>query len=113
GYNRHFTILKEKEIAFPIDEEEQKAIAGVLRKTESALTHQSGLLVNLQETKHAAMRELFTHGLRGEAQKNTEIGLIPLSWSIGECDDLCEEITVGVVVKPASYYVDEGVPAFR
>jgi len=29
------------------------------------------------------------------------------------CDDLCSEITVGVVVKPASYYVTDGVPALR
>ena len=28
------------------------------------------------------MRELFTRGLRGEAQKETEIGLMPESWSV-------------------------------
>ena len=30
-----------------------------------------------------------------------------------KCGELCKEITVGVVVKPASYYVEEGVPALR
>ena len=29
------------------------------------------------------------------------------------CDEICDDITVGVVVKPASYYVPEGVPALR
>jgi len=59
------------------------------------------------------MRELFTRGLRGEAQKETEIGPVPESWDVFDCEELTEEITVGVVVKPASYYVADGVPAFR
>ena len=82
GYNRHFTVLKEKELAYPLDASEQKALAGVLRKTESALQQQKALLDNLQELKRAAMRELFTRGLRGEAQKETEIGLVPESWEL-------------------------------
>lgn len=32
--------------------------------------------------KRAAMRELFTCGLRGEAQRETEIGLVPESWAV-------------------------------
>ncbi len=82
GYNRHFTILKEKEIAFPIDEGEQKTIAGVLRDAELALEQQTELVEHLQELKHAAMHDLFTRGLRGEEQKETEIGLTPESWSL-------------------------------
>lgn len=82
GYNRHFTVLKEQELAYPPDPHEQKAVAGALRKTESALQQQTALLGNLQELKRAAMRELFTRGLRGEAQKDTEIGLVPESWEL-------------------------------
>lgn len=86
GYNRHFTVLKEKELSYPPDANEQRAVAGVLRKTESALQQQAALLDNLQELKRAAMRELLTRGLRGEAQKETEIGLVPESWNV-ECLD--------------------------
>jgi len=82
GYNRHFTILKEKELAYPLDAHEQKTIAAVLRQTESAMAQQSGLLDALEELKRSAMRELFTRGLRGEPQKETEIGPVPESWQV-------------------------------
>lgn len=82
GYNRHFTVLKEKELSYPPDANEQRAVAGVLQKTESALQQQAALLDNLQDLKRAAMRELFTRGLRGEAQKETEIDLVPESWEL-------------------------------
>lgn len=80
GYNRHFTILKGKEISFPIDDKEQKAIGSALCKVESALAQQSELLSTVQELKRAAMRALFTRGLRGEPQKETDIGPVPESW---------------------------------
>jgi type I restriction enzyme S subunit len=82
GYNRHFTILKEKELSFPPDGEEQGAIAGVLRRTEAALNLQLELLPKLHEIKQAAMRALFTRGLHGESQKESEIGSVPESWSV-------------------------------
>lgn len=82
GYNRHFTILKEQELSYPRDRTEQKLIAGVLHKAESASQQQAALLDNLQELKRAAMRELFTRGLRGEPQKETEIGPVPESWRV-------------------------------
>jgi type I restriction enzyme, S subunit len=82
GYNRHFALLKEKELAYPLDTDEQKAIASILRQVESASTRQSELLTVVQELKRAAMRELFTQGLRGGTQKETEIGLVPGSWDV-------------------------------
>jgi len=91
GYNRHFTVLKEKELSYPGGYGEQKAIAAVLRQTESLLAQQSALLEMLQELKRAAMSRLFTRGLRGEAQKETEIGLVPESW---EFDSLGAHHTV-------------------
>lgn len=91
GYNRHFTVLKEKELSYPGGYGEQKAIAAVLRQTESLLAQQSALLEMLQELKRAAMSRLFTRGLRGEAQKETKIGLVPESW---EFDSLGAHHTV-------------------
>lgn len=46
-----------------------------------------------QELKRAAMRELFTRGLRGEAQTETEIGLVPASWLIGRLDRYADVIS--------------------
>lgn len=88
GYNRHFTILKEKELAYPTDAGEQKAIASVLRQVDSGLVKQSELLKVLRELKHAAMHELFARGLRGEAQKETEFGPVPENWRIHSLDEV-------------------------
>lgn len=82
GYNRHFTLLKEKELAYPRDKSTQRAIATLLRYVERAVDVQDELAEVLGRTKEAAMRQLFTRGLRGEAQKETEIGPIPESWEL-------------------------------
>jgi len=34
-------------------------------------------------------------------------------WDIVKIDEVCDEITVGIVVRPASYYVEDGIPSFR
>jgi len=109
GYNRHFTILKEKELAYPTDAREQKAIAKVLRQTDSVLTKQSELLETLRELKRAAMRELFTRGLHGEPQKDTKIGFIPQSWDVKTFEEIREWLQYGTStrcsVSPATYPV--------
>jgi type I restriction enzyme S subunit len=92
---------------------EQRKIAGVLAVVQRAMEQQERLLALTAELKKALMHQLFTAGLRGEPQKQTEIGPVPESWNLMPCEDLCEMITVGIVVKPASHYVEKGVPAFR
>src|ERR1700730_11170764 len=63
---------------------EQQALTLALARVRNARqTHDRSTNV-AQELKRAAMRELFTRGLRGEAQKETEIGLVPGSWSVGK-----------------------------
>ncbi len=65
------------------------------------------------------MRHLFTHGPVPFDQadkvelKETEVGTMPRHWNIRQCEELCEQVSVGIVVKPASHYVQSGVPAFR
>jgi type I restriction enzyme S subunit len=92
---------------------EQRKIAGVLAVVQRAIEQQERLLALTAELKKALLHQLFTAGLRGENQKQTEIGPVPESWNLIPCEDLCEMITVGVVVKPASHYVEKGVAAFR
>lgn len=81
GYNRHFTMLKEQDVSYP-GEAEQQAVGSVLRRVDFALEQQSGLIGNAHALKQVSMRELFTRGLRGEPQKETEIGLVPESWTV-------------------------------
>lgn len=40
--------------------------------------------------KRSAMEQLFTHGLQGEVQKETEIGSVPESWELCPLGTLCE-----------------------
>lgn len=111
GYNRHFTVLKEKSLSYPTGDDEQKAIAGVLRQTELVLSQQSALLETLQEIKRAAMTRLFTHGLRGEVQKETEIGLVPESWAAVSIADLGEVVTgTTPPTRERAYYDDGNIP---
>jgi type I restriction enzyme S subunit len=61
---------------------EQRLISSLLFKLESAIAIQAQLTDATVELKRAAMRELFTRGLRGEPQKETEIGPVPESWEV-------------------------------
>jgi type I restriction enzyme, S subunit len=40
------------------------------------------------DLKRAVMRTIFTRGLRGEEQKETEFGLIPESWEVSKLSDI-------------------------
>jgi type I restriction enzyme, S subunit len=111
--NLDFTAYKER-ASFPkIPIAEQRKIAAVLGLVQRAIEQQDRLIALTTELKKALMHKVFTEGLRGERQKQTEIGPVPGSWELMTCEELCDMITVGVVVKPASHYVKKGIPAFR
>lgn len=73
--------LASLEIPHPPLSEQQK-IALALAKVREAITVHDKTAATAQELKRATMRELFTRGLRGEPQKETEIGPVPESWEI-------------------------------
>ncbi len=83
GYNRHFKALKEREIPTP-PLREQRNIARTLQQIDDVLSLQDEQLHVTTDMKRSAMHTLFTRGLRGEAQKETEIGPIPESWDLGQ-----------------------------
>ena len=64
----------------PLDE--QSSIANVLDLLRHSIDLQDRALATADDLKHSAMRELFTRGLRGEPQKDTDIGPVPESWEI-------------------------------
>ena len=104
--------LESCEIPSP-DPAEQRVISRILRDIETATKVESAICDKLAALKSATMAKLFREGLRGEPLKQTEIGEIPESWEVTQCDDLCDSITVGIVVTPAKYYVPTGVACFR
>lgn len=61
---------------------EQRKIAGVLGLVQRAMEQQEHLLARTLELRRSLLTQLFTHGLRGESQKQTDIGPIPKSWNV-------------------------------
>ena len=60
------------------------------------------------------MHTLFTRGLRGEAQKETEIGPIPESWEVARVEEHAKAISKGSSPKWQGFdYVDNGVLFIR
>jgi type I restriction enzyme S subunit len=84
----------------PLDE--QRRITEVLRSMDDVVAAQSALCTHLRQVADDLADELYAR-------------------EIAVCDgnlvaygDACETVQVGIVVKPASYYVDDGgVPALR
>jgi type I restriction enzyme S subunit len=78
GLNREVAY---KEIArYPDKKDEQRKIAGVLELVQRAMEQQERLLALTAELKKALLHQFFTQGLRGEPQKQTDIGPVPESW---------------------------------
>ena len=108
GYNRHYKYLKEKFIVYP-EKLEQRKIASVLSKIQQAIEQQDKIIQTTKELKKSMMNKLFTDGLHGEEQKETEIGLIPKSWDLVEVDALGEIITgTTPPTKNKKYYAGGG-----
>ena len=61
---------------------EQRQVADVLWLVHEAIRRSETLLEEGQGLKRAAMRTLFTRGLRSEARKETEIGPMPEEWEV-------------------------------
>lgn len=79
------------DLPFPeIEPDEQSAIADALELIQRTSTAELRCEERARELKRAAMRTLFTRGLRGEAQKETEIGPVPESWRPRSISNLCE-----------------------
>ena len=69
---------------------EQREIAAVLNTIRTALLHQTQCESNATALKHAEMQTLFMRGLRGEAQKETEIGPVPESWDVSTLGEMAQ-----------------------
>jgi type I restriction enzyme, S subunit len=61
---------------------EQSAIAEVLDRLVAAIDAETQGLKTAERLKAVAMRELFTRGLHGETQTESQIGVLPGDWEI-------------------------------
>lgn len=78
---------------------EQRKIAAVLNLVQQAIEQQERLIDLTTELKKALMHKLFTEGLRGEPQKETEIGLIPKSWRVDSMESFISNSKYGLSIK--------------
>ena len=76
-----WTSLREFKLHVPPLAEQQK-IAGVLGLVQRAIEHQERLIALTAELKKALLHQIFTQGLRGEPQKQTDVGPVPESWEV-------------------------------
>jgi type I restriction enzyme S subunit len=75
----------------PLDE--QRKIAAVLGKVQAAVAVEGDLVRVARELKQAALRQLFTRGVRGEPQKQTALGLVPESWVVVRLEECCSVLS--------------------
>lgn len=65
-----------------IASEDQSRVADALELIQVASVAEDSCAQSMRDLKASAMRALFTRGLRGEAQNETELGLLPESWEV-------------------------------
>lgn len=78
---------------------EQKDIARALAAVRSGADAHARSATHAEALKRAAMHELFTRGLRGEPQKETDAGLVPASWHVVPLSQACTFMTGGTPPK--------------
>ncbi len=109
--------LAELPMAFP-PLPEQKKIAHILSTVQRAIEAQERIIQTTTELKKALMHKLFTEGLHGERQKQTEIGPVPESWEVMKVQDLVDRDILdkpidgnhGEIHPKVSDFVPEGIP---
>ena len=82
----------------PMLDEQQAIVVALARVRDAIKTHEQSIALAL-ELKRATMRTLFRHGLRGEAQKETEIGPVPENWDVTAIDDVAVSTQYGLSMR--------------
>jgi len=81
---------------------EQKRIVAILDKADAIRRKRQAAIKLADDFLRATFLDMF-----GDPVTN------PKRWNISKCSEICTRITVGIVVRPASYYQLSGVPALR
>ena len=100
---------------------EQRAIADFLdretAKIDGLVARKERLIKLLQEKRTALITRAVTRGLDPDVPMKDSgvewLGEIPAHWEVKRLKHLTPGTTVGIVVTPSKYYVDEGIPCLR
>ena len=104
--------------------DEQRRIAEILDTIDEAIQKTEALISKLKAMKQGLLHDLFTRGLdengklrdpkaHPEQFKDSPLGSIPKEWEIEQCQAVCKEIVVGIVIKPTQYYQSSGIAVLR
>ena len=103
GTRQALTFSQISEFKIPLPPlAEQRRIADVLDRAEALRAKRRAALAQLDSLTQSLFLDLF-----GDPISN------PKEWPTARFEDLCHRVTVGIVVRPSSYYVANGVPALR
>lgn len=92
---------------------EQRRIAEILSSVDEAIAATRAVIEQTRKVKQAVLERLLTKGIGHTRFKQTEIGEIPEGWPLVKADEVCTQISVGIVIKPSQYYAESGVRCFR
>ena len=99
------------DLPFPeFEPEEQTAVSDSLETIQRLIRAETKSVQTAIALKRGTIRSLFTHGLRGEAKKETEIGPVPESWEIKTILELCEIWSGGTPRKSIQEYWGGKIP---
>ena len=108
------------DIAFPPFPEQQAIVAFLDRETariDALVAKKERLIELLHEKRTALITRAVTRGLEPDVpMKDSDVewlGEIPAHWEVKKLKVMVSGITVGIVVTPSKYYVDQGVPCLR
>ncbi len=86
-------------------------------KIDGLVTEQTRLIELLKEKRQAVISRAVTKGLNlGVPTKDSGVewlGRVPKHWRVARLKHITPQVTVGIVVEPSKYYVDQGIPALR
>jgi type I restriction enzyme S subunit len=132
GYTKYLTGIRPNSLqmsrddlmAFPIlipSQHEQYTIAAFLdretAKIDALIAEQQRLIELLKEKRQAIISHAVTKGLNPDAPMKDSgiewLGEVPAHWEVKRLKNISPQVTVGIVVEPSKYYVDDGIPALR
>jgi type I restriction enzyme S subunit len=93
---------------------EQRRIAEILDSVDGSIHATDRLISKLKRSRRAFLfgllpSEVISSVLSSDSAQGSEVS----GWNVTCCAEICRAIVVGIVIKPAQYYVESGVPVLR
>lgn len=92
---------------------EQETMAHLIGAVRAAYRNEEALVDVIKSLKQAAMKELLSRGLHSEAQKETELGSIPESWSVHRLGHVCALSTGTTPATKDKHYYEGDIPFIK